>query len=424
MAHLAAQKIRHDILTPGAFVGREFVSLNAGSFYGVGIHGDAMTRFILRRIVRGLVALILFQSILFALFHALPYDFSSLLLAGPADRRFIQQQLGLNVPLWEQYTRWLFDFFRFDLGRSYLFWPTPVSEILLAHLSRTLLLFLSAAVLAYALGMWLGKVVAWHRGGMLEAGATLGGVAAYTSFAPFLGFLLINLLGRELGWFPYQRLVDHNVWYNAPVAVDWVLGLLVLTALLASLVLLGLRRATRPIKPRARRWAWRIAGLCLVAAGAWWAWARSGHGYLAMDLLYHMFLPLTTVVLLSFGETMMLMRMAMLETMGEDYVLTAQAIGYPDRVIRDKHVARNAILPVITRLALNLPFVLVGSLVIERVFLWTAMGQVVFNAIEFYDVPLLLGILSIVGLLTLAAHIVLDVLYVYLDPRLRYAEGS
>ena len=93
-------------------------------------------------------------------------------------------------------------------------------------------------------------------------------------------------------------------------------------------------------------------------------------------------------------------------------------------MVRDKHVARNAILPVLTRLGLSLPFVLVGSLVIERVFLWSAMGQVVFNAVEFYDVPLLLGVLSVVGVLTLVAHIVLDVVYVYLDPRLRYETGS
>jgi peptide/nickel transport system permease protein len=131
-----------------------------------------------------------------------------------------------------------------------------------------------------------------------------------------------------------------------------------------------------------------------------------------------------TVILLSFGETMMLMRMAMLETMREEYVLTAQAIGYSEKVIRDRHVARNAILPVLTRLGLNLPFVLVGSLVIERVFLWTAMGQMVFSAVEYYDIPLLLGVLSVVGVLTLTAHIVLDVLYVYLDPRLRYQTGS
>jgi len=383
-----------------------------------------MVQFVIRRLVRGLVALILFQSLLFALVHALPYDFSSLFLGGPAFRNFIRQYLGLDQPMLVQYARWLGGFIRVDLGRSYLYWPTPVFDILLANLPRTLLLFLTAAVVAYTFGIWLGKAMAWRRGGLLEVGATLGGVAAYTSFAPFLGFLLIAIFGRELGWFSYQRLVDHNVWYDAPVSVDWLLARLVVTGLLlaGSGALLG--RLTRRWRNRGLRWTVRVAGVLGLLGLTAWVWSRSGVAYLALDVGKHLALPLTTVILLSFGETMMLMRMAMLETMREEYVLTAQAIGYPDRVIRDRHVARNAILPVITRLALNLPFVLVGSLVIERVFLWTAMGQVVFNAVEFYDIPLLLGVLSVVGVLTLLAHIGLDILYVYLDPRLRYAPGS
>jgi peptide/nickel transport system permease protein len=383
-----------------------------------------MARFIAYRVVRGAVALILFQSLLFGLVHALPYDFSSLSLAGPTYRRFVQSYLGLDQPLWEQYTRWLGGFLRLDLGQSYLFWPTPVADILVANLPRTLMLFLSAAILAYFLGIWLGKLLAWRRGGLFEVTVTLGGVAAYTSFAPFLGFVLINIFGRGLGWFSYQRLVDHNVWYRAPVAVDWVFAWLVVTAALAFGSILALWRIShRPSMDR-YRWLVRASGLLVVVAMVAWLWDRSGYAYLAVDILRHLALPLTTIVLLSFGETMMLMRTSMLETMREEFVLTAQAIGFPDEVIRDKYVARNAILPVLTRLALNLPFVLVGSLVIERVFLWSAMGQVVFSAVEFYDVPLLLGILSVVGVLTLAAHVVLDVVYVYLDPRLRYAVGS
>ena len=383
-----------------------------------------MVRFVIRRLVRGLVALILFQSLLFALVHALPYDFSSFFFGGPSFRNFIRQYLGLDQPMLMQYAHWLGGFIRVDLGRSYLYWPTPVSDILLANLPRTLLLFLTASVLAYAFGIWLGKVMAWRRGGLLEAGATLGGVAAYTSFAPFLGFLLIAIFGRELGWFSYQRLVDHNVWYDAPVSIDWLLARMVATGVLLAGSGALLWHLTRRLRNRGLCWTARAAGLLGLLGLAAWAWSRSQVAYLALDVINHLTLPLLTVTLLSFGETMMLMRMAMLETMREEYVLTAQAIGYPDRVIRDRHVARNAILPVITRLALNLPFVLVGSLVIERVFLWTAMGQVVFNAVEFYDIPLLLGVLSVVGVLTLLAHIGLDILYVYLDPRLRYAPGS
>jgi peptide/nickel transport system permease protein len=383
-----------------------------------------MTRFIIRRVVRGLVALILFQSLLFALFKALPYDFTSLIRSGPSYRSFVQSYLGLDQPVLVQYAHWLGGVLRFDLGRSYLHWPTPVSEILAANLPRTLLLFLSAAVLAYVFGIWLGKMMAWRRGGLFEAGATLGGVAAYTSFAPFLGFVLINIFGRELGWFSYQRLVDHNVWYRSPVGVDWLLARMVLTAVLVVGLLWLLWRFSHRFPSGTPRWGLRMAGVLVICGGAWWLWASSGLTYLVQDVLRHLTLPLVTVILLSFGETMMIMRMSMLETMREEYVLTARAIGYSDRVVREKHVARNALMPVLTRLGLNLPFVLVGSLVIERVFVWSAMGNVVFDAVEFYDVPMLLGVLSVVGVLTMAAHVILDVLHVFLDPRLRYAEGS
>ncbi|HIQ01666.1 MAG TPA: ABC transporter permease [Anaerolineales bacterium] len=383
-----------------------------------------MLRFIVRRVVRGLVALFLFQSLLFGLVHALPYDFSAFVLAPPDRRAFIQHELGLDRPLREQYVRWLSGFARLDLGTSYLFWPTPVSEVLFSRLARTLLLFLSAAVLAYLLGIWLGKVIAWRRGGLAEVGVTLGGVAAYTSFAPWLGFVMINVFGWYLDWLPYQRLINPNIWFNVPVAADVLLAALLVTVGLAFGGLLLVRQALRCV--RARRWRWGAqAGVLLaMGSGAWWWWSRSGLGYLALDVLAHLALPLTTVVLLSFGETMMLMRTAMLETLGEDYVLMARAKGLPDKIIRDRHVARNAILPVITRLALNLPFVLVGSLVIERVFMWHAMGQVVFLAVEFQDIPVLLGVLSVVGVLTLIAHAVLDVVYIYLDPRMRYAGGG
>ncbi len=383
-----------------------------------------MARFILRRVVRGLVALLLFQSLLFALIHTLPYDFSAFILASPTWRRLIRYQLGLDRPLWEQYTRWLLDFLRFDLGASFQYWPTPVSEILFSRLSRTLLLFLSAMVLAYLLGIWLGKMIAWRRGGLFEAVATLGGVAAYTSFAPWLGFVMLNIFGWYLGWLPYQRLVNHNVWFDAPVTVNSLLAALLTTGVLAFAALLLLRHATRRLKSRRWRWLWRAGGLLAIGASVWGWWSQSGLDNLALDVLAHLTLPLATVVLLSFGETMMIMRSAMLETMGEDYILMARAKGLPDKVVRDRHAARNAILPVVTRLALNLPFVLIGSLAVERVFMWQAMGQVIFDAIEWQDIPMLMGILSVVGVLTLVAHVVLDVIYVCLDPRVRYARGD
>jgi len=382
--------------------------------------GISMLKFIIRRMVRAFVTLILFQSLLFALIHALPYDYTAFTLQGPTWRAFMQRQLGLDLPLWIQYLRWLGKFLQLDLGVSFQNWPTPVSAILFNRISRTLLLFLSAAILAYMLGIWLGKMIAWRRGGWLEFGVTLGGVATYTSFAPWLGFVMINIFGWYLKWLPYQRLVNPNVWFNAPVMIDTLLERMLITSVISLTAFLLVRRASRGIKKHHWRRIAQAVGIVIIGIGIGIWWSRSGLSYLAIDVLAHLTLPLITVVLLSFGETMMIMRAAMLETKHDDYVLTARAKGLPDAVIRDRHVARNAILPVITRMALNLPFILVGSLVIERVFTWQATGEIIFSAIEYQDIPVLLGILSIVGILALIAHILLDILYNYLDPRVRY----
>jgi peptide/nickel transport system permease protein len=206
---------------------------------------------------------------------------------------------------------------------------------------------------------------------------------------------------------------------DAPISVDALLVRLVFTSVLFAGPLFVVGRLTRDVKSRLWRWATRLGVWVVVSAGLLAWWDRSGFIYLALDVLDHLVLPLGTVTLLSFGETMLLMRVVMIETLQEDFVLTARAKGLSDKVVRDHHVARNAILPGLTRLLLNLPFVLVGSLVIELVFHWNGMGILIFNAIEVVDIPVLMGILSFVGVITLCAHVVLDIVYVFLDPRLR-----
>jgi peptide/nickel transport system permease protein len=380
-----------------------------------------MWRFILKRLLRGSISLVLFQLILFALVHAIPGDFST--IAGAFEGRFarlmLQRQFGLDLPLLEQFANWLKGFFTLDLGPSFMYWPSPVLDVLSSRAPGTLLLFLSAAVFAYLIGIWLGKMAAWNRGGIFEAGALLGSVSAYTSFAPWLGFVALTVFAWNLGWFPYQGLVNINVWFGAPVRIDWIMIRLVITGLLAAGAFQGISLiASRLERVRSRNFV-RMGAVVLISAAIWVIWTWSGKAYLAVDLLRHLALPLGTVTVLSFGETMMIMRASMLETIQDDFVLAARAKGIPEHKIRDHHVARNAVLPVITRLMLSFPFVIIGSIAIERVFFWRAMGEVLFNAIDFQDIPLLLGILSFVGIITLIAHMTLDILYVALDPRLR-----
>ena len=372
-----------------------------------------------------MIALFLFQFLLLALIYNVPYNFAALFVRGsPARREYLERLFGLDRPLWEQYLQWMGNFLRGDLGDSFQYRSSSVMELLGGNAARSMLLFFAAAIIAYILGIWLGKTIAWHRGGLFEAGITLGGVAGYTAFAPWLGFVAINLFGWYLGWLPYNKIVDPNVWYESPVRIDWVLGRLVISSLVLALMVWATNFVTRSVRNRLNRFGLRIASLIVVfgAVSTWWI--EEGVAVYAVDVLRHLVLPLGTVIMLSFGETMMLMRTAMLETMQEDYVLTARAKGLPEDVIRDRHIARNALFPVFTRMLLNLPFVLLGSLVIEQVFDWQGIGMILFNAIQFQDLPIMMGFLSIVGIVTLSAHVFLDVLYVYLDPRLRVGNAA
>lgn len=382
-----------------------------------------MIDFLLRRIIRAAVALLLFELILFGAIQAIPGDFAVIAGAfgGPGAISYWRELLGLDASLLQQFIHWLDNLLHLDFGTSFLYFPSSVTEVIQNNAARTLLLFVSAAVLAYAFGIWLGKQVAWRRGGLFELGAVIGTVAAYGSFAPWLAFLLLNIFAWNLHLLPYQHLVNFNNWLNADISIDEVFFRLMLTVAVVWAIYLAVGSLASRIHQTRRRQVLRFGLPLLALALAVLGWDSSGHGRLALDIAEHMVLPLGTVVLLSFGDTMMTMRATMLDTMADDHVITARAKGLPEAVVRDRHVARVAMLPVLTRLLLSLPFVLIGSIVVERVFFWRAMGAVVFNAVEFQDMPVILGLLTVIAVLTLAAHVVLDVLYVALDPRLRNA---
>lgn len=382
-----------------------------------------MARFILRRLMRALVTLILFQTILFMLIQAIPGDFVSTLLGMPPSlRQAMRRVMGLDAPLWQQYLRWMGQFFSGRLGETYRFPHRPVVWILAVHAPRTLLLFLPAAVIALSLGLWLGRYLGWRHKGWWSAPTTGAAIACYTAFPPWLAFLLVQVFALRLRWFPAEGVLGYNSWRGVSTVSDVVIVWLLLTTLAVGLAFLGLRRLARRAGSRWRRLC--IAGRVAILIGAGLAWTLSGWLLPALDLLWHLVLPLTTLVLLSFGETMLLMRVTMRDTVYEDYVLTARAKGLPDRAVRDRHVARLALLPVLARFIIQLPFVLIGSFAIEGAFHWQGMGYALFQAVDIQDIPVLMGILSIVGVALLVLHVALDILHAWLDPRVRSAHTA
>ncbi len=127
-----------------------------------------------------------------------------------------------------------------------------------------------------------------------------------------------------------------------------------------------------------------------------------------------------TLSAVNFAGVMLLTRSSMLETLREDYILTARAKGLTERAIRDNHAARNALLPVVTSLVLALSFVIGGGILTEGIFSWPGLGQMLLNATLLEDLPLATGTLGIIGILALTGHIIADIVYMYLDPRIRY----
>ncbi|MGB9871737.1 MAG: ABC transporter permease [Anaerolineae bacterium] len=381
-----------------------------------------MLRFILRRIGRALITLILYQSLLFLLIYALPGDFVSTMIGLPLPlRQGLRAVLGLNAPWWQQYLRWMGQFFTGNLGTTYQFPHRPVSGVLRDLAPPTLFLFLPATLLAFGLGIWLGKFTGWSLGkGERLCSAAKGSlialaVMAYNSFPPWLAFVLVQIFALRLRWFPAENVISFHRWSTAPISSDLVMALLLLTGILLITGCAWIGRLTRR---RGYHWL-RRAGILAFGALIFGGWYLSGLAPLALDLLWHLALPLTTVVLFSFGETMLLMRLLMRQMADEDYVFVARAKGLPPRQIRDHYLARLAVIPVLSRLLIQLPFVLLGSLVVETAFFWKGLGSALLTAIDFQDIPVIMALLSLVGVLMLIAHIAIDILHAWLDPRVR-----
>ncbi|MFZ5481768.1 MAG: ABC transporter permease [Myxococcota bacterium] len=269
----------------------------------------------------------------------------------------IRATFGCDLPVVERFLRTVTSLASLDLGVS-TYHNRPVSEILLEAAPNTLLLSLVTIVVAMGFGCAVGIVQALRHRRFEDTALSVVTLLFYSTPHFWLALMLILLFTPAL---PSSGMID-------PVTYDFMSGTEKLVDRLAHLVLPGL--------------AMGIAS----AAG---------------DARY--------------------MRSSMLEVLQQDYVRTARAKGLPEHRVVLKHALRNALLPIVTLLGLNLPALFSGAVLIETVFAWPGMGRVIVTAIFTQDVPLLTGCFLVFTLLVVAGNLLADVLYAVVDPRIRYS---
>jgi peptide/nickel transport system permease protein len=383
-----------------------------------------MARYLAIRLIQMFFLFLIFLTILFFLINAQPGDISAQFtgnpLIPPEAKEILRRDLGLDQPLLLQYAHYIKNIFLLDLGVSFDHYPRSVENILLEALPRTLYLFLTATILAYVVGFQTGKMTAWRRDSTAEKGVMVTSILLYTVFYPWFAILMLWFFGSALGWFPIGKFLDPQKWFTSPYTANDVFHVMLLTMFLTAAAVGLIMWATHKwiVEPRQRTRARRVL-LLLVGVAVIVFWLVSPMSAYAADIAYHTVLPVTTLTLVFYAAITLLTRSSMLETLREDYIFTARAKGVPEKAIRDRHAARNAMLPVTTSFVLAIAFVIGGGIVTESVFSWPGLGLTLLSAVQTEDVPVAMGALAFIGVLALFAHLIADILYAVLDPRIR-----
>jgi peptide/nickel transport system permease protein len=383
-----------------------------------------MRRYLLTRLGQNLLTFFLFLTLVYVLVDAQPGDYGDTFLNDPRltpeMRAQLKANMGLDKPVLERYFIWLGNTFKGDFGISFSNYPRPVLDVIAERAPRTILLFLSAIILSYFIGFTSGKILAWKRGGRLEYAATIGGVALYTVFLPWFALMMVWFFGFILDLFPIGKFLNPLLWREAPVEANYVFSRMLISGFLLAIILIIWIFITSRLNPRQRKPALWIGVVILFASMSIY-WLNTGVGRYAADILHHLILPIVTLATVNFAGTMLLTRNSMLETLREDYIMAARAKGLPEHVVRDKHASRNAILPVVTAFVLAVAFILDGGVITETIFSWPGMGLTLLNAALVEDIPMVIGALVFTGILALSGHLIADILYAFLDPRIRYS---
>jgi peptide/nickel transport system permease protein len=324
-------------------------------------------QYVLRKIVQAvitLVAILIFNFFLFRVWS--PGDPVTFLTRGQGaqisldERAALIREYGLDKPVFGQFTEYMKDTATGKLGVSSFYQGEAVTSVFARFLPPTLLLVGISTAISMVVGIWMGIRSGWRRGSSFDRFSMFFSLILYSMPEFWLGMLLLLLLSSELGWFPVGGRVSTSV--SSMGTLEYI-----------------------------------------------------------TDVAEHLFLPVLTLALGYLGEFYLLMRSSLLDVLGEDYITTARAKGLLERNVLNRHAVRNALLPTVTLIALSFGYVIGGAITVEVVFSYQGLGLLTYTAIVSKDYWLLQGLFLFFSVAVIGFNLVSDLVYAYLDPRVREA---
>jgi ABC-type dipeptide/oligopeptide/nickel transport system permease component len=314
--------------------------------------------YVIKRGFFALVTIFVAVTLNFFLFRVLPgsavTDLARVPHASPQLRHALTVEFGLDKPKWEQYLIYLRELAHGNMGISFAS-QQPVIHLLIADLKNTIPMVTVGTFAAVVVGVSTGVLSAWRRGSPPDHISTNLAIFAYAFPTQWLGLMLLILFA---GILPAGGMSDPFLFVAEPF------------------------------------------------------WQHLG------DIGTHMILPAGTLMLTAYGSYTLVVRSSLLETLGEDYVLTARAKGLPVRRIVWRHAVRNALLPMVTLIALDFGYIVGGALLVEVIFSWPGIGEAMYNAIGQRDYPMLQGGFLILTISVIVLNFASDLIYFRLDPRI------
>jgi peptide/nickel transport system permease protein len=334
-----------------------------------------MLRYIAHRLLLLIPVLLGVSLFVFLVLHLFTADPAAMMLGQHATAEQVEalrKQLGLDDPLYVQFWRFLTDMLQGDFGRS-LMTRAPVMQEVLTRFPATIELALAAIVIASVVGITVGVISAVKQYSIFDYLSMVGALAGVSMPIFWLGLMLIILFSVILGWLPVSGRTDIGL---DPASIT---NFYIIDSILTG------------------NWA------ALTAA------------------LRHLALPAIALAAYSTAIIARMTRSTMLEVVRQDYIRTARAKGLGERIVVYKHALRNALIPVVTVIGLQMGQLLGGAVLTETVFSWPGIGSLLINAILAGDYPLVQGCVIVIATTYVVVNLVVDVLYSYLDPRIHYS---